>query len=396
MDSTCFFWARNKFLLLVVLVFGLYLVLAWFVPPVGDMANYRQMGEKILSGNKIYNGTNPYPYPPVWIWWEAISVWIADRCFLPFGFIIKVPLLLSQLGITVLLWRILKKDKQKKILLFLLSPVGIFVTVFQGQFDTVVLFLILLAFYFYDRRRLFWGSLLVGISIAVKSFPVLLVPFIWLWLKGTRREKTICLAIMLLPVLILLAPFVFQDMASVYHQLFTYSGTSDYGWGSIVRAFYWLVEDKPYLDVPGLNTAIGWSKLVFVAGLAGLWLYFRQKQSSFVLTKAVVLVFGWFYLVYGGVASQYLLWTLPFLIIFDWSKALSYTFFATMALVGYYGFFLPNLLVWNLFDYIAPPAAAMDLRLSLLPKTVLVFHLATGLCFWLYLWYEGILWIKRK
>jgi len=347
-----FFIPISLFFLTIIL----RVIPAWKAPLRGDLPNYLIVGKAVLEGKNPYAATNVYSYPPIWMWFEALATWFSVKLNLPFAFIIKIPLLLSDGAIAVLLYKLGRKFKKRKSyylgFFYALSPVSILITSFHGQFDTLPILAILLAIYFSKNSKNWLSPLLLSLGVALKGFPVLTLPFFLLHLEN-RRERKLFAFLTIAPVLLILLPFIYLDFPSVIRRLFAYSGSPDYGWTAIIRTIHWLKEQNIFITTPGLKILVQLSKIFFLAcyGLLVKTAFIRLKKIN--LSVLIATTFGLFYFLYGGVASQYLLWVLPFLILIDLKSALIYSGFASLALLGYYFMFLPRLVYWA-FSFFLP------------------------------------------
>lgn len=94
-------------------------------------------------------------------------------------FLLKLPYLFFDLACALLLYRLgSNKAKSNRMLAFWwLNPILIFAVYIFGRHDVIVLFWVLLSFYCIKRRWLNWGMLTLGVAIAIRYYPILLLPF---------------------------------------------------------------------------------------------------------------------------------------------------------------------------------------------------------------------------
>ena len=398
--------------ILVIITVIVRLIPAMYTPIVGDLTHWWKAGQAVLHGKNPYVGDGPlYPYPPAWMWIEAGAVWLSQFFHLPFAVVIKIPLIFSDAVIAVLVYVLSLKQSKTfyKGLFYALNPVAILITGFHGQFDTLPVCMILLAIFYFKRKQLKRSGLFLGLGIAIKSFPILLLPLFLIYLKKSKEKITYAF-LSLLPILLLLTPYVVLNFYEVYKSLLSYSGWTDHGWIGIYRAFYWLIHNSIYIPIPYVEGLLQLSKIIFLCLYTFFLLRFSwsKKQS---LLNATVFIFILFYFIYGGISSQYLVWILPFIILLNTNLALFYSFFATLALLGYYSFFLPRLLLW-LFPFITVSPHMEQIIKStvfensgqLLKNTPLVhfirsalwFYLLTAIVFWLFVGYVLKLYLTKK
>jgi hypothetical protein len=227
--------------------------------------------------------------------------------------------------------------------LFALHPVSILVTGFHGQFDSVMLFFVLLSLRFQQSNRSDASALSLSAAIATKSFPVLLVPLFALGAGASRAFRYVLLAIA--PVLVLLVPYAIADPAALTRELAGYGGVADFGWIGAWRAMRWLAT-----GALGRSEAAHWpaaipaAKVLFLAVyVTGVWALARRRLR-WTPPEAVLAVFLAFLTFYGAISAQYLLWPVPLGALLPSAWFVAYTVAATAALVGFYLFLAPGVL----------------------------------------------------
>lgn len=149
--------------------------------------------------------------------------------FYVFAFLVKLPSLIFDFGCAFILLRLIE-DRKKAGTVFkfwVLNPVVIVVTYMQGQFDIVPAFLILLSIYFIKSQKLNKSFLSLGLSVAFKLFPVLLVPFNLLLSRNTHKKSSTkfkslyLLAIAIGPLLISVLPFFGNYLLNIHSWQFS-------------------------------------------------------------------------------------------------------------------------------------------------------------------------------
>jgi hypothetical protein len=160
------------------------------------------------------------------------------------------------------------------------------------------------------------------------------------------RSRARYAVIALGPVALLLLPFLVADAPALFNQLFGYQGVVDYGLLAIVEEVYRLALRQPLPLAGGVVLTVG--KVIFGLMYAAVvfesWKQRRQPGMIFTI-RAAALVFLAFYLVYPGISSQYLLWLLPFALALSTRSAIVYSAAAAAALVSYYAFHYPEILL---------------------------------------------------
>ena len=100
------------------------------------------------------------------------------------------------------------KSLQKKALLFwFFNPVSIYVVVFMGQIDAMAVLLSILALFYANKKPLF-SSFLLGLGGAIKTYPLLLIPYLAIIAGSSWKRRALNIAIGFAAYLIFVMPFL--------------------------------------------------------------------------------------------------------------------------------------------------------------------------------------------
>jgi hypothetical protein len=230
----------------------------------------------------LRHGTFPVEYPPL----SLLPM------LLPLA--LPVPYALGQGLFAALLWALLAAELGEPLIWLGIVP---FATVALGTYDVWPIAAMVWAYRTFDRRPgLGWG--LLGLALALKLFPALLVPLFW-----ARRRRGWP---WLLPPLVTLAPPL---IVSVVH----YQLARQAEWESTVSLLSWLLAPGAMHRVYAFQSVefdnrwssfIGWALLVLFA--AGAVLVVRSRRRT--LAEKAVLLFSGFFLADKVLSSQYVLW----------------------------------------------------------------------------------------
>ena len=259
--------------------------------------------------------------------------WLGDATHLPFNVAVKLPGTLADLVIVVLLFEHVRSREGwtgKALLpaaLFALNPVPALISAAHGQFDALPVLFSLLAFHLRLREgkgALEFAALALGVGIALKAYPALLLPYLALTAPSGRKVWTFAVA--LIPVGVASAVYVVAagySSAMVTHVI-GYPSTAAMGWV--------LFTQYVHLPLPVL-VAVWLGSDVAIIAFATLvpWLALRK----FVVNGASS-VFAFFYAVVFRASVQYLVWGLPFFCLVSWLGTVVYSAAATTMLLGYY------------------------------------------------------------
>jgi hypothetical protein len=312
-----------------------------------DVLRYRKLATHVLDVSwNPYEAPRLYPYPPVWVAVEALAEAVSRRTGWSFAVLVKLPVLLADLGLVSLLFRrgAARGLGAASAWLYALHPVSILVTGFHGQFDAVALLCLLLAVHWFELGCFDRSALALAGGIALKSFPVLVLPFFLLAL-GRVRSGLRFLLLSTLPVAALLAPFAAADFPALRRELLGYGGVADFGWIGLVRALHWLQAGVlARSEAPHWPTLVPLAKAAFLGAFAALLALVAARRLRFPLDDVALAVFLGFLTLYGAVSAQYLLWVVPFGVLVPDRYAVVHAAASTAALVGFYLFLAPGVL----------------------------------------------------
>jgi hypothetical protein len=262
-----------------------------------DVTRYFQVAGMLAAG-----GRDPLTQQPVFQWnFLPLMPYVfalEQHLGLTWQLAGKIAPVLADVASTLLLGRLATGADTRRIpLLYALCPVAVLVTGLHGQVEPVALALGLGGLLLARRHRAVGSGLLLGLAVATKTWPVLLV-------LGPLRETPVRrwwrlvlpLAAVLVALLLSIPAFLHDSLRAAVHVLANYrSYTGVWGWTGILN-YYGLAGAGyrgPRVDtVQHIGTAV---TLVAVA-----------------LTAAVLLTF---LVVTAGFGAQYLLWPVPFVLL---------------------------------------------------------------------------------
>lgn len=154
-----------------------------------DMYIWLKSGELALSQINIYLLQDPvdypwgfYAYPPAWLYWLML-VAFANLKYLELQvFLVKVPIILSDIGVGVLVYRLagmMGFPERRRIVamsVWLFNPVSFFMSSIWGMFDSIAVLFMLLGLEAIIKGKLERAGALIGAGAAVKLLPALLIP----------------------------------------------------------------------------------------------------------------------------------------------------------------------------------------------------------------------------
>lgn len=325
---------------------------------VSDLPLYRQMGEIVIRGDSVYAPRVFFPYMPYSQVVPTACLWLSTAAGVPFHLAMKLPNVLgdalaSGLIVAVLAARRPPREAFLWALALALNPVSILVSAFHGNLMGLVSSLVAVAFALgsaardaeADRAtsRLLAASaaLVLGIAVAMRSFPVFLVPALALWLSPAPRRAAGYAALAALPAVMSALPYLLWDRSDFLREVLGYSGLADLGWLAAFRAIP-LVKDGQKLFDFGADLMVP-SKLLFLAAMSGSLCLLPGASGERRVRLALVPPLL-FYVLYAGVAAQYLVWIVPLAALLRERALLAWSAVATVALVAFYRVYHPSIL----------------------------------------------------
>ena len=274
-------------------------------------------------GFHAYSHVPEWVYPPGFMPWLPLGVWIADHLGLPREFVLRLPSILADAGLTFLVIDSLEHRRSPRGLvvaagsLIAFGPMFLAVSSYQGQIDTLAILPAAVAVVLWRRegtpaRSLVCGSL-IGIGAALKTVPGFMVLALLPTARSMRERLVLVATAVAVPALALL-PFLLADPGGA-GRVVMYAGLPGFGGWSLVLqpslTRFWLLGEAFYLApltrivyVCGAVTSL--VALGFVSGLL-----LRRRTPPLDAACAIWLTV---YAFAVGFFPQYTTWALPFLL----------------------------------------------------------------------------------
>lgn len=327
-----------------------------------DVTKLREMGEAVLSGVNPYRSITYNIYPPIALYLEALTLFLANLLHVPFYILSKLWPNLADVATTVLLYKYLVKLKTKPIfacfwsLFYVLNPLTIITSAAHGQIDSIPSFFVLLAIYlftsFKHRAQIYLAGLFLGLAIAIKPNPALLIPLFLIYPLSKINtnskalfQKFIFLGLSTGVVGLSFIPYISDGNFEAINNALKYSGVYDMGLAAILRGI--LYQENASIWLPGAENLLTESKFLFLVGWVFLLVIFARSLN---LLKAALLVYLMFLGIYIGISVQYLSWILPLAIISKDRFVIIFSLLGTLAMLGFYMFFGPEILLGRFYQ----------------------------------------------
>ena len=255
-----------------------------------------------------------------------------------FNTIVKIPFLLSDILLTLLLYKTLMeftKNKglaEKASLLWFLNPFVIWISAGWGMWDTMPALFSLASFYLIQKKRITLSAISLSLGVASKLYPALfIVPIAFYILKSKSYDEKYksslkyFLAFLVTSTLLFLPYFgIISSFFSSYFMTNPASSTLDsvtnpLGFGLTYWSLYSLnrLVNLPISAELVTIVSVGSIMLVFVSLMLVYWRISKItfNKQPFDLALVMVLPVLALLLSYRIIPEQWFIWALPFLIV---------------------------------------------------------------------------------
>ena len=273
-------------------------------------------GKILLSqAQELYNGMGPLNgshysnYPPINQLCFAIAALFAEKNILGSVVIMRILIILADIGILYFGRKLLINLGQApdKIFWYFLNPFIIIELTGNIHFEGVMLFFLVWALYLLHSQKWVWAAVLIGVSVSVKLIPLLFLPlFFQRFLKAEKRgilKLILFFSIVIGTVILTFLPFYssqfvsnFMGTISLWFQNFEFNASIYY----IIRWIGFKIVGWNIIETTGkiLPLVI----LLFILILT----FFRNNKNTQQLITAMLLAIAFYYLLSTTVHPWYI------------------------------------------------------------------------------------------
>lgn len=225
----------------------------------------------------------------------SMGVFLSDPHVQRALFLLKVPYLLLDLGVALLLLRLFQNRDHGTYAwkFWMVNPVVIFAVYMFSSYDVMVAFLIVLSLYY---MKVHWrknSMIALGLGAAAKLFPLLLAPFFVLYGSRPRWKQLGYAVLFCVPLFLVFVPNII---------------------GGTVSAIPGLFKGNPEGYLFGMRFALGRFDGIFVVvaayAVVGLSYYFRKEKDWESLWRYSFVVVMMYYAT-SLFHPQYFVWVMP-------------------------------------------------------------------------------------
>jgi len=253
----------------------------------------------------------------IYHFWRSVTLsdatgadwWLAPPTTMPndlrvLSLLLRLPSFMFDVAIAITLYflvmeRASTREARLASLLWFLNPYTVFAVEMLGVPDVATLFLTVLAVTFFYKKRIVLASLFLAAGIAIKLYPILLLPPILLYCR--RRLEIRCRSEL---------AFIFLSFLGLVGYL-----TWDFQLGSalviyVLTEYTSVTQPMSALFEYIVATQISPAAIVLIVLYFAIWLFGKAGQ----ITDVILPVFLVYY-TFSNPYPQYYVWALPFLIL---------------------------------------------------------------------------------
>ena len=351
-----------------------------------DMESMRLVAQMLRAGQDVYVQAARHPYLPLQMYFMALASFVADHSAFPFEVLVKLPAIVADAAIPILLVRwttggASRQATQRLAWIYAFNPLSTAVVSIHGQFDSLPLLFLLASLLLLRDGRAMGAGLLLGLAVLEKSWPVILLPLALWRVRQWNARAVLLVCCGLVPLLGIAVYCVLLGVEPwlMLHAVSKYSGVVGH-WGLTLLAKNLCADSacQGILQAWAFDHAallLQVAKVVF----GGVLLTITWWMAAARLEAAAAAIILAFYVFAYGWGYNYLVWVLPFLLLAE-SPLISAAYLATATattLAMFYGYggvdagfaflFAPDSIVWRYGGFSSLPlwllCAAILLRL---------------------------------
>lgn len=270
---------------------------------------------ELYEGMGALNASHFSNYPPINQLFFTISALFAGKNILGSVIVLRVLIILADIGILYFGKKILEKLNLpvKNIFWYFLNPFIIIELTGNLHFEGLMLFFFVWALYLLFKEKWFWAAILIGISVSVKLIPLLLLPLFFKYFNSKnvsneiekRDWKTLLKFYSIIGITILLTflPFLssefiqnFSTTIALWFQNFEFNASVYY----VIRWIGFQVVGWNLIESVGKILPV--LVLLFILGIS----FFRKNKTPQQLITAMLIATSFYFLLSTTVHPWYI------------------------------------------------------------------------------------------
>ena len=370
------FESRRIYIVPLVGLFIIQSVLSFWTGQPYDMRVWFQTGVWMNQGINIYAPPNHIGYPPLWAFWCALAYNVYNF----FGnnielwrFTVKLPVIVAHFALAFVVGKFVEnrfglRTARKAFWIILGWSFFIYVGALWGQINALSALLTFLAFYAVTSHRVKAGAVLLGLAIALKTYPVVTLPAFIVFIfrnQGKKEAGKFTILTCAVPLLFTLTVFaIFQWDITYFLRTIFYSTPvfeSDPLLQNIGAMNFW-----SFIALQGIDIVPLWQlRLLWMPLLAACTVFWIRKpklgEKDFILS--IISFYILFMFSYGWISEQTFIDLLPFIFLiilaFQPKRAYLYVLIVIQSFVYIFSVANQSLFVFTpLLERFSPPLLA--------------------------------------
>ena len=326
---------------MILLLIGFTILKLILIGIVGSTADVGQMfiaGQALISGRDILDPINTGGNPSYFLYGHSmivtICIFISQYLNISFDAVIKVPAILSDLAIALILLRI-PVGGSRVALIYMLNPVTFLLSVYHGQLHTVAVAGVVFSLYLMNRNRfVLSGFVLALASIIRQHFAVLIV------LLVRRSGRFVNTGIMIFFVVLILSNLPLLSSSHIENIFVPVSNYGLWGYSMLLSHGPRLLSLIGFENVGFLLAPLNNVLKLYGPSLYWFWAliffsrYWNEKLDD-KWSPTLIFLLG-IYTIGTGFGVQRLIWVVPFWLIVSFRQGTIFCILASIYLIGSY------------------------------------------------------------
>jgi ALG6, ALG8 glycosyltransferase family len=263
---------------------------------------------------------NPLNVLPLPLYLVRAAEFLSVQTGIHFAFWIRLPSIFADIGSVCVVWKLMERSTELRIrsasvLLMTLSPISILISGFHGNFDPLMIFLVLLSVYVISiERSIVLAGIVFGLALSIKVVPLLFAPAVFFYLRGFRT-RTIYFCAAAVTFMVGMIPYGWQNPSGLYHSVFEHAGLyANWGWSTLVAK--WVRQ--PFVNgfhPVGVHSVIAAvAKYALITVIVALSFVMNRKRPTPPLFLQLGVISLAFMSLTPGFGDQYLSWLVPWVV----------------------------------------------------------------------------------
>jgi len=226
------------------------------------------------------------------------------------NFLFKLPIILADIGIALLLYK-MTKGSEKSLISYLFNPLVIFVSA-AWMFDSIAAFFLVLALYLFERRRYDFSAVALSFGFLTKIFPIFALPVFCIEFIRRKSWKFVRYALIFgaVAALVTLPFWSGVKLSFEYHSARQPSGLTPLSihfvaWA--IGASESTLNQLEFVILPAVGS------FFLIAGMSLIYAYLSKKEIS--LRQKLLMTFIVYFIVSKNLHEPHILTLIPFCIL---------------------------------------------------------------------------------